>query len=91
MTQQFVSNASAEVYHNSLDIHIPVSTCVQHMTGTIYRALHHSIERNGEHTDNITNVNVCALHPSGTRDGGSRPWFQPDFVDIRTRNLELLE
>ena len=43
------------------DIHIPVSTCVQHMTSIIYRALHHSVERNKEPTDNITNLNVSAL------------------------------
>ena len=35
------------------------------MTSVIYRALHHSIERNKEPTANITNLNVTALHLVG--------------------------
>ena len=38
-----------------------VSTCVQHITSVIYRALYNSVERNRERTGNLTNLNVSAL------------------------------
>ena len=43
------------------DMHIPVNTCVQHMTSIIYRALHNSVERERERTANITTLIVSAL------------------------------
>ena len=42
--------------NKSVDMHIAVSTCVQHMT-----SMHLSVERDKERTNNITNLNVSAL------------------------------
>ena len=36
-------------------------------------------------------ISMWVLFLSGTRDGKSQPWFQPDFLDIRTCSLEPLE
>ena len=74
------------------DIHIPVSTCGQHVTTTIYRALHNSVERDKERTDNITNLNVSVL--PNTRFLCSMFNHSPlhfTFVTSRTCGLELLE
>ena len=72
------------------DIHIPVSTCVQHLTSVICRALHNSVEGNKEPAANITNINVSVLRqcfkPLHTLLGFFPVYWDTDSLVVRAAN-----